>query len=29
LGSQANRLTRSPDSYRVSNSAGGLPPQAP
>ena len=27
--SQATRLVRSPSSYRASNSAGGLPPQAP
>jgi hypothetical protein len=27
--SQAIRLVRSPSSYRASNSAGGLPPQAP
>ena len=27
--SQATRLIRSPSSYRASNSAGGLPPQAP
>jgi hypothetical protein len=27
--SQATRLVRSPTSYRASNSAGGLPPQAP
>ena len=27
--SQATRLIRSPSSYRVSNSVGGLPPQAP